>query len=175
MVRGGGTFSYTSPLPLEFPYNIQEQGEAVDKRVGDEVKARPTTIESRLADLEPSPQYPVFDPTQRSTDRPTAFSSSLRQSSIFPTPTLLSFSKRCADAWLPNLEAGDAATLNAKGPGTAEEVAIREKLVDVLAGRTALAREPVEGATDRVETLGFAPWSLCYGGELRVAHLVSGS
>mgnify|MGYP001588586600 FL=1 len=76
---------------------------------------------------------------------------------------------------MPNLEAGDAATLNAKGPGTAEEVAIREKLVDVLAGRTALAREPVEGATDRVETLGFAPWSLCYGGELRVAHLVSGS
>lgn len=166
MVRGGGTFSYTSPLPLEFPYDIQEQGEAVDKRVGDEVKARPTTIESRLADLEPSPQFPVFDPSQQAADRSTAFSSSLRQSTIFPTPNLLSFSRRCADAWLPNLEVGDAATLNAQGPGTPEQVAIREKLVDVLAGRTVLAREPVEGATDRVEKLGFAPWALCYGGEL---------
>jgi hypothetical protein len=156
-VREGGAFSYTSPLPLEFPYDIQESGDEQVKNVGKEVQARPVTIETKLAEFEPDTQYPVLDPT-REGERPTAFASAMRESKVFPAPTLLSFSQRCADEWLPGLETGDAGRLNAKGEGTTEEVRVRKELVDVLAGKTVLARVPDEAGQTVVEKQGFAPW-----------------
>ena len=52
MIRGGGAFSFVSPLPLEFPYNIQDTEEAQEKHVGKEVMARASTIETKLAEFE---------------------------------------------------------------------------------------------------------------------------
>jgi hypothetical protein len=146
MVRGGGAFSYTSPLPLEFPYDIQEKDETPqEKRVGDETKARAETIETALARLEISPQVAVGAGR-------TAFSSEARQGERFPKAALLSLSRKCRDEWLPNLDLGEEGS---------EE---REVLVGVLSGRTVLAREGDGKSKETVEKLGFSPWSLCYGG-----------
>lgn len=142
-IRDGGAFTFTSPLPLEFPYDIQEPEEQQqEKRVGQEVQATATTIEESLARFEISPDAVVADDGGKGT----AFSSAARQSSRFPKATLLSYSSKCAEEWLPQLELG------------AEGSKERELLVEVLAGKTVLARE-AEG-----KDVGFAPWSLCYGG-----------
>lgn len=164
MVRGGGAFSYTSPLPLAFPYEIQESdGEAGVKAV---------TIETKLAEFEASTQFPVGEGVEGG--KPGGFTSKLRKNeAAFPAPRLLSFSKRCRDEWLPNLEVGDAATLVKNGLGSAKEVKAREELVDVLGGRTVLAREGIEGGSSHIERDGFAPWSLCYGGYVHCRPLSS--
>lgn len=142
-IRDGGAFTYTSPLPLEFPYDIQEPEEQQqEKRVGEEVTATASTIEESLARYEVTPDVVAADDEGKGR----AFSSVVRQSSRFPKATLLSFSTKCAEEWLPQLELG------------AEGSKEREQLVEVLAGKTVLARE-AEG-----EDIGFAPWSLCYGG-----------
>lgn len=142
-IRDGGAFTYTSPLPLEFPYDIQEPEEQQqEKRVGQEVTATASTIEESLARYEVSPDVTVADDGGKGR----AFSSAVRQSSRFPKATLLSFSSKCAEEWLPQLDLGVE--------GSKE----REQLVEVLAGKTVLARE-AEG-----KDIGFAPWSLCYGG-----------
>ncbi|SCV75009.1 BQ2448_8038 [Microbotryum intermedium] len=138
MISEGGAFTFVSPLPLEFPYDIQELSEPhQEKEVGKETKARAGTIETALAQFEVSPDF-VQDPETRS-----AFSSKVRQSSKFPSPRLLSISQKCRDEWLPQLDIGE--------PGTET----RKLLVDVLGGKTVIAREGEPG---------FAPWSLCYGG-----------
>ncbi|KDE03092.1 hypothetical protein MVLG_06389 [Microbotryum lychnidis-dioicae p1A1 Lamole] len=138
MIGEGGAFTFVSPLPLEFPYDIQELREPQqEKQVGKETKATAGTIETALAQFEVSPDY-VEDSETRS-----AFSSKVRQSAKFPTPQLLSISQKCRDEWLPQLDIGE--------PGSET----RKLLVDVLGGKTVLAREGKPG---------FAPWSLCYGG-----------
>ncbi|SCZ87771.1 BZ3500_MvSof-1268-A1-R1_Chr2-3g05239 [Microbotryum saponariae] len=138
MISEGGAFTFVSPLPLEFPYDIQELSEPQqEKQVGKETTARAGTIETALAQFEVSPDY-VEDPETRS-----AFSSKVRQSAKFPTPQFLSISQKCRDEWLPQLDIGE--------PGSET----RKLLVDVLGGKTVLAREGEPG---------FAPWSLCYGG-----------
>lgn len=121
------------------------------------MQARPVTIESKLAEFEPSVQHPVVDAGAAeggASTRPTAFTSPLRTSSVFPPPVLLSFSRRCAQEWFPQLDVGDAMTLN----GSPREIAVREQLVDVLAGRTVLAREANPAGETEVEKSGFAPW-----------------
>ena len=161
-VREGGAFSYVSPLPIGFPYDINEIGAKVDKVVGKESEATASTIETTLASLEPSLQHPVV--LAGSAQRiPTAFTSPARMSNILPTPSLLSYSRRTAAQFLPQLDAGDAETLIQKGPGGETDVQKRNQLVDVLGGRTVLARAPVFDG-DEAETKGFAPWALCYAG-----------
>jgi hypothetical protein len=132
-IRSGGSFTYTSPLPLSFPYDISKLTEVK----GDEN----ASIEQALAAFEVSRDVIVGQVN----DQPTALSSKVRQSEKFPQGTLLSFSHRCRDDWLPQLNLGVE--------GSAE----REMLVDVLSGKTVLAR-PGQGPAS------FAPWSLCYGG-----------
>lgn len=157
-VRGGGAFSFTSPLPLEFPYDIQELGDKQEKEVGYETSASAVTIESALAKFEISNQFPVIGAVPGDSSRPTAFTSKARQGPAFPKPTLLSFSRRCREEFLPNLEVGDAETAVLKGDGTEEQVKIREELVSILAGKSVLAREGIESSEDPVEKYGFAPW-----------------
>lgn len=144
MIRGGGAFTFTSPLPLSFPYDIQEPGEEQEKQVGKEVQAKAETIEETLAKYEISLDEAVADD---GAGKGSAYSSKVRQSTRFPKATLLSLSNKCLDEWLPQLEVG------------AEGSEERQQLVDVLAGRTVLARS--SGGKDDA---GFAPWSLCYGG-----------
>lgn len=132
-IRGGGAFTYTSPLPLSFPYDISKLTQAE----GDSN----ASIEEALAAFEVSREVIVGELQ----GRPTALSSKVRQSDKFPKATLISLSHRCRDEWLPQLDMGVE--------GSQE----REMLIDVLSGKTVLAR-PGKGVQ------GFAPWSLCYGG-----------
>lgn len=151
-VRGGATFTYTSPLPIEFPYDITEPQAEEESSGGDDVKvvgeerqAKAETIETALARLEIDPQVAVGGER-------TAFSCKERQGSKFPEAKLLSFSERCRNEWLPQLLA----------PEESEEA--KQAMVDVFSGKTVLAREPDGQAKDQVGKLGFSPWSLCYGG-----------
>ena len=158
MTRGGGVFCYVSPLPLEFPYNIQDTEVVQEKEVGKEVMARAVTIETKLAEFELDLQYPVV--AEGVEGRPTAFESARRRSDDFPNPTLLSLSTKCANEWLPQLDLGSS-------DGSDAEKLTREQLLGVLGGRTGLAREPFADGTDEPEKQGFAPWALCYGGASR--------
>ncbi|KAM0752327.1 UPF0061-domain-containing protein [Meredithblackwellia eburnea MCA 4105] len=153
IIRNGGAFTYTSPLPLEFPYDFQDkdQQEHQVKETGKEVMAKAETIEESLAAYEPDPQFPVTLDAHK-IGPVTAFSSKRRQRNDYPKPQLISHSQRLLDEWLPQLDFGQ--------PGSQES----DVLIDVLGGKTVLAREPKEGSEDHVEKLGFAPWSLCYGG-----------
>ncbi|BGP17618.1 hypothetical protein JCM10213_001269 [Rhodosporidiobolus nylandii] len=156
-IRGGGCFTYTSPLPLEFPYDIREPEDTENTGA-----AKPSSIETELAKFEISPSKPVHDaaggaPGQGTTA--TAFSSEVRESERFPKAKLLSVSHKLLKEWLPNLDIG-------KEDGTDQEKAVRQQFVDVVAGKTVLARGPVASGngTDKVAEKGFAPWSLCYAG-----------
>ncbi|GAA5825179.1 hypothetical protein JCM11251_006131 [Rhodosporidiobolus azoricus] len=156
-IRGGGCFTYTSPLPLEFPYDIREEE---DKERTN--SAKPSTIETQLAKFEISPEYPVWDAArgEKNDGEPaTAFTSSVRESKQFPKAKLLSLSKPLLRDWLPNLDVG-------KEDGSEQEKAKRQQFVDVVAGKTVLARAPNEEGKgkDGVNGQGFAPWSLCYAG-----------
>ncbi|GAA5912555.1 hypothetical protein JCM8208_001990 [Rhodotorula glutinis] len=151
-IRGGGAFTYTSPLPLEFPYDIREQADTERTNT-----ATPTTIETQLASFEVSPQRPVWDAALAESarpSRPTAFSSARRDLPSFPRAELLSVSHALRDAWLPQLDVGT----------DAEGDKVREQFVDVVSGRVVLAREPAEDGGEGVDGKGFAPWSLCYAG-----------
>ncbi|GAA6011775.1 hypothetical protein JCM10207_004240 [Rhodosporidiobolus poonsookiae] len=156
-IRGGGAFTYTSPLPLEFPYDIREP-EDTEKSTS----AKPSTIETQLAKFEVSPSRPVWDASlgaQNDGQPATAFSSEVREGERFPRARLLSLSHKLLDEWLPNLDIG-------KADGTEQEKAVRQQFLDVIAGKTVLAREAdAKGkGVDEVQGQGFAPWSLCYAG-----------
>lgn len=154
----GGAWLLTFQLvavPIEFPYDIRE-----DKDEERTNSAKPSTIETHLAEYEVSVKHPVQDAAAtaaaagtESGPRPTAYSSAVRESERYPRARLLSLNKQFAADWLPQLDLG------ADAPGDAA----RQQLVDVLAGRTVLAREPDATAQDVVGKNGFAPWSLCYG------------
>ena len=162
-IREGGQFSFTSPLPLEFPYDLQEveafllkeQGLSVDdgekREEGQAPTATALSIETCLAKLEPSLQFPILPPSS-SLSIPTAFSSKLRESSLFPKATLLSFSHRAQKAFLPQLDIGEEGTVP------------RDQFIDVVTGKTVLARSGIEGSENKVERIGFAPWACNYGG-----------
>ncbi|GAA5864887.1 hypothetical protein JCM8547_009261 [Rhodosporidiobolus lusitaniae] len=156
-IRGGGAFTYTSPLPLEFPYDIRDEGETERTNA-----AKPTNIENELAKFEISPSYPIWDAargSQNDGEPATAFSSEVRESKRFPQAKLLSVSNKLLEEWLPNLDIG-------KENGTEHERKVRQQFIDVAAGKTVLAREPDEKGKgkDKVTGQGFAPWSLCYAG-----------
>ncbi|GJN90035.1 hypothetical protein Rhopal_003032-T1 [Rhodotorula paludigena] len=138
-IREGGAFTYTSPLPLEFPYDIREPGD--EERTN---AARASTIETQLATFEVSPAHPVFPPSSSACSSgtapsdvaaapscaapPTAFTSPRRLSPSFPRAQLLSVSRALAAAWLPQLDLDSSP-------------AVRDQFLDVVAGRTVLARE----------------------------------
>lgn len=156
-IRSGGCFTYTSPLPIEFPYNIREEG------AGEASETKPATIEAQLASYEISTSLPVWDaslPPNNGGAPATAFSSEKRESPAYPKARLLSVSRRLLKDWLPNLELGKSA----EEGGDEEEQKIRQQFVDVVAGKTVMAREPAEAEDDVVKVKGFAPWSLCYAG-----------
>ena len=163
-IKDGGTFSYSSPLPIAFPYDIGTIAEQVDKVVG-KSSGEKVDVETTLASLEPSLQHPVV-PAGSNQARPTAFTSPARLSTILPTPTLLSFSRRTAAKYLPQLDAGDAGSVVQQGEAAGGQLDVqkRNQLVDVLGGRTVLARSPVVDGVNEAEKKGFAPWSLCYAG-----------
>jgi hypothetical protein len=83
----------------------------------------------------------------------------VREGKRFPKAKLLSVSQKLLGEWLPQLDIG-------KEDGTEQEKTVRQQFIDVVAGKTVLAREAdVKGkGKNVVEAQGFAPWSLCYAG-----------
>jgi len=147
----GGTFTYTSPLPVQFPYDLDEGAEPTGPR-------KASDIERQLRKYEIDPSKPVYDAALSSCTSPsdttsaTAFTCEKRESPAFPQAKLLSISHKLIKEWMPNLDIGDE-------NGTEQEKKVRQQLIDVLAGRTVLARKG-----DGQKDLGFAPYSQAYAG-----------
>jgi len=140
-----------SLVPIQFPYDLDEGAEPTGPR-------KASDIERQLRKYEIDPSKPVYDAALSSSSSTpdsssaTAFTCEKRESSAFPQAKLLSISHKLIKEWMPNLEIGDE-------NGSEQEKKVRQQLVDVLAGRTVLARKG-----DGEKDLGFAPWSQAYAG-----------
>ncbi|GAA5948809.1 hypothetical protein JCM3765_003908 [Sporobolomyces pararoseus] len=156
-VRMGGTFTYTSPLPLQFPYDLEEPGaEPTGPR-------KASDIERQLRKFEIDPSKPVFDaslPSPADTNIATAYTCDKREASTFPQAKLLSISQKLLDEWIPNLDIGNE-------DGTEQEQKVRQQFIDVVAGKTVLSVKGKEGEKEEGEgngITGFAPWAQAYAG-----------
>ena len=151
-------FSFTSPLPVQFPYRLQPP----DPPATDE--ERLNYIEKKLAELEPLEEQSL--PPAAHGSRYKKFASSNRD----PERVLIGLSEAGLRDCVPELDVGDALSVigkpsllpseeeNRSTEATEEEIAARQELVDVLSGRSMIVPfdengNPVSG-----------PWSLRYSG-----------
>jgi len=151
-------FSFTSPLPVQFPYRLQPP----DPPPPDE--ERLNYIERKLAELEPLEQQPLLPAAYRS--RYKKFASSNRD----PERVLIGLSEAGWRDCVPGLDVGDAFSVigkpsllpsegeNEQTEATEEEVAARQELVDVLSGHSMVV--PFDERGNPVS----GPWSLRYSG-----------
>ena len=151
-------FSFTSPLPVQFPYRLQPP----DPPPTDE--ERLNYIERKLAELEPLEEQPL--PPAAHGSRYKKFASSNRN----PECVLVGLSEAGLRDCVPNLDVGDAFSIigkpsllpseeENKSTGAAEEeVTARQEFVDVLSGRSMIVPFDENGNP----VLG--PWSLRYSG-----------
>lgn len=132
-------FSYVTPFPVQFPYDI---GLSTLPPHKDKAEA----IEAWLVDRE------AIHPHRNK------FFSKNRDQPRF----LIALSQPTLDDCLPHLDVGDAfATLRTTDEGSpADAVQAREDLIDILSGHAVLMSSET---TDDPRT-GFAPWSLRYSG-----------
>lgn len=156
-VRGGAHFSYVTPLPTRFPYELREDdlpepeprkvsGQAVgdgteateaaaeQERTAKDEGPKQISVEDFLARLEPSLQHPVLSTSK-------LFTSPARKRQVGQAE-LVALSPSCIADILPDLDA------------KSEEG--RAELTQMLSGHAVFSDEAA----------GFAPWSLCYGGVL---------
>ena len=151
-------FSFTSPLPVQFPYRLQPP----DPPPPDE--ERLNYIERKLAELEPLEEQPL--PPAAYASRYKKFASGNRD----PERVLIGLSEAGLRDCVPWLDVGDAFSVIGKPSllpsegesepteATEEEVAARQELVDVLSGHSMVVPfdengNPVSGS-----------WSLRYSG-----------
>lgn len=151
-------FSFTSPLPIQFPYRLQPP----DPPPTDE--ERLNYIERKLAELEPLEEQKL--PPAAHGSRYKKFASSNRH----PECNLIGLSEAGLRDCVPELDVGDAFSVigkpsllpseeeNKSTAATEEEIAARQELVDVLSGRSMIVPfddngNPVSGS-----------WSLRYSG-----------
>lgn len=157
-------FSYTTPLPLPFPYRIP-QPENPDDR-----DATMRNVESWLGQREalvPVPQAGFCaDSANDSLKPPLELSSSSGQNEPLQQRHLLALSESCVRDCLPNLDIGDAVEFLSGAPevqyqgieSSDQKKAARQELVDVLSGHSILMKPESE------DEPGYAPWSLRYCG-----------
>ena len=151
-------FSFTSPLPVQFPYRLQPP----DPPPTDE--ERPNYIERKLAELEPLEEQPL---------PPVALGSPYKKfvsNNRDPERVLVGLSEAGLRDCVPGLDVGDAFSVigrpsllaskeDDKSTETTEgEIAVRQELVDVLSGHSMIVSfdksgNPISG-----------PWSLRYSG-----------
>ena len=151
-------FSFTSPLPVQFPYQLQPP----DPPPTDE--ERMNYIEKKLAELEPLEEQ-LLPPSAHGSQYK-KFASSNRD----PERVLIGLTEAGLRDCVPGLDVGDAFSVigkpsllpsedtNGDTESTEEAIAARQELVDVLSGRCMLVPydengNPVSG-----------PWSLRYSG-----------
>jgi serine/tyrosine/threonine adenylyltransferase len=151
-------FSFTSPLPVQFPYRFQPP----DPPPTDE--ERPSYIERKLAELEPLEEQPL-SPTSRGSCYK-KFASGNRD----PERVLVGLSEAGVRDCVPGLDTGDALSIigrpsllpseveNEPAAATPEGIAARQDLVDILSGRSMLVPFDENGNP------ASGPWSLRYSG-----------
>ena len=151
-------FSFTSPLPVQFPYRLQPP----DSLATDE--ERLNYIERKLAELESLEEQPL--PATSHGPRYKMFASSNRD----PERALIGLSEAGLRDCVPWLDAGDAFSVIGKPSllpseegdecmeATEAEIATRQELVDVLSGRSMIV--PFDESGNPIS----GPWSLRYSG-----------
>jgi len=151
-------FSFTSPLPVQFPYRLKPP----DPPPTDE--ERLNYIERKLAELESLEEQPL--PQAAHGSRYKKFASGNRD----PERVLIGLSEAGLRDCVPGLDVGDAFSVigkpsllpseeqNESTEPTEEEVFARQELVDVLSGRSMIV--PFDESGNPVS----GPWSLRYSG-----------
>lgn len=151
-------FSFTSPLPVRFPYRFQPP----DPPPSDE--ERLNYIERKLAELEPLEEQQL--PPAAHGSRYKKFASSNRD----PERVLIGLSETGLRDCVPGLDVGDAFSVigkpsllpseeeNEATEATEEDTAARRELVDVLSGRSMIV--PFDESGNPVS----GPWCLRYSG-----------
>ena len=152
-------FSFTSPLPVQFPYRLQQRDYPPPTD-----EERMNYIERKLVELEPLEEEPLAPAASGSLYK--KFASDNRD----PERVLVGLSEAGLRDCLPGLDVGDAFSVigkpslvpsedeNGSAAATEEEIAARQELVDVLSGRSMLV--PFDGNGNPVS----GPWSLRYSG-----------
>jgi serine/tyrosine/threonine adenylyltransferase len=157
ILSGEAHFSYTNPMPLEFPYEITppDPPTVIQDKAG--------YIEKWLSEREAIHQSPVNSQLKPSLNK---YTSKLRNQKR----ELIGLSETCLRDCLPHLDVGDAFEVLGKpalAPLIEEEIvptssseagAIRQELVDVLSGHAVLM------APESSSNVSFAPWSTRYSG-----------
>ena len=152
-------FSFTSPLPVEFPYQFQPPDQLPPT-----VEEQLNYIEKKLVELEPLEEQTLLPAAHGSPYK--KFASSNRD----PERVLVGLSEAGLRDCVPELDIGDAFSIigkpsllpseeeNKSTEATEEEVAVRQELVDVLSGHSMIVPFDENG------TPVSGPWSLRYSG-----------
>ena len=162
LLQGPCHFSYVSPYPVSFPYEIEAPVPAADDKGA--------YIEKWLSDRE------AVHPLPHSPNHPNAPLRKYYAKNRDQTLDLIALSETGLKDCVPHLDVGDAfAVLGAPSltsefdsegdpqPSEIKEaVDARQDLIDILSGHATLMSPPEE--TEEASTGGFAPWSLRYSG-----------
>ena len=162
LLQGPCHFSYLSPFPVSFPYEIEAPVPAPDDKGA--------YIEKWLADREAVHSLP------HPPNHPNAPLRKYYAKNRDQTLDLIALSETGLRDCVPHLDVGDAfAILGAPsltnefddggGPQPSEikqAVDARQDLIDILSGHATLMSPPEQ--TDEASTDSFAPWSLRYSG-----------
>ncbi|KAF8812987.1 UPF0061-domain-containing protein [Phlegmacium glaucopus] len=162
LLQGPCHFSYVSPFPVPFPYEIEPPVPSPDDKGA--------YIEKWLADRE------AVHPLPHSPSHPNAPLRKYYAKNRDQTLDLIALSETGLRDCVPHLDVGDSfAILGAPSltnefdsegdpqPSEIKEaVDARQDLIDILSGHATLMSPPEE--TDEAPTSGFAPWSLRYSG-----------
>ena len=160
LLSGSTHFTYVSPMPLEFPYEIPAIG----------IDDKALHIENWLVKHEATLQAEAaLEQNGTSPNGLTKFVSEARDQ----TRVLIGLSETCLRDCLPHLDVGDAFAVigrpalvpaSSDSEGVREEEVsssagrVRQELVDVLSGHAVLM------SADAADEKGYAPWSLRYSG-----------
>lgn len=161
-------FSYTTPFPISFPYNIEPPSPEESENLAD----KSAYIEKWLAEREA--RIPKNGASSGHLKLHYAESTANEQPRV-----LIGLSETGLRDCLPHLDVGDAFAIlgeptltvsDSEGDGSMHEsdnpgvVSARQEMIDVLSGRVVLMSEDYPKSESSPDKAGFAPWSHRYSG-----------
>ncbi|KAJ3873473.1 hypothetical protein F5051DRAFT_122212 [Lentinula edodes] len=164
-------FSYVTPLPTSFPYNIEPPSPDESENIDD----KGAYVEKWLADREA--RNPKADAISGSSGKLQLHYSVLPEND--QPRILIGLSETGLRDCVPHLDIGDAFAIlgepalvvsDTEGDGSNHEsdqeeiIAARQEMIDVLGGRAVLMSQDYPKSESRPERGGFAPWSHRYSG-----------
>ncbi|KAE9401491.1 UPF0061-domain-containing protein [Gymnopus androsaceus JB14] len=159
-------FSYVTPFPSSFPYNIEppspDESENADDK-GAYIEQWLAHREARIPkDGASSGQLQLYYPA--SEDQPRSLIG-LSETGLRDCVSHLDVGDAFAILGAPTLLASDSEGDGSNYASNQEQVvAARQEMIDVLSGRAVLMSEDYPGSDSGSERAGFAPWSLRYSG-----------